>query len=95
MNFKTGFIALALMGVGAVVAVGCGGNACDELADKFAACSSDTTSGTSSASSSGTAECTDAQITQAQCVLDSGADVCKLFTDPTGDDAMKIAECYK
>ena len=33
MNFKTGFIALALMGLASVVAVGCGGDVCDDAAD--------------------------------------------------------------
>ncbi len=76
MNFKTGFIALAIIGLGAASMVGCGGNACDELADKFAACADGSADGSGSA-----AECTDAQITCAQCFLDSGKDVCTELLD--------------
>jgi hypothetical protein len=80
MNFKTGFIALAIIGLGAASMVGCGGNACDDLADKFAACAdgSATTDG-------GTADCTDAQLACAQCFLDSGKDVCTELLDIAAD----------
>lgn len=73
MNFKTGFIALALMGLASLVAVGCGGNACDDLADKFEECGYATTDG-----GDAEAECTEAAEKQAQCLLDSSEDICTL-----------------
>lgn len=72
MNFKTGFIALALMGLASIVAVGCGGNACDDLASALEDCGYET------GGSDGDGECTEAAETYAQCVLDSGEDLCTL-----------------
>lgn len=85
MNFKTAFIALALMGLGAASIIGCGGNACDELADKYSSCADASADG----SSDGSTDCTDAQIKAAQCYLDNVSDVCA----PTLDELTKVSEC--
>jgi hypothetical protein len=68
-----------IVGVGAVLAIvavslgawiGCGGDACETLADEFANC------GSSSAStgSGGEIVCTDKEKQQAQCVIDAQLD---------------------
>jgi hypothetical protein len=61
MNFKTGFIALALMGLASVVAVGCGGSVCDDAAEVC---------GTADAEDSG-AECTGQVECAANCIVDN------------------------
>lgn len=81
MNFKTGFIALAIMGLGAATMIGCGGNACDDLADKFSSCADASADG----SSDGSGECTEAAEKCAQCFLDSGKDVCTELLDIAAD----------
>lgn len=98
MKIAAGIVALLVAGFTTFTAVGCSGDACEQLADKFAACNTGTTSTTSSSTTGGgggtaTATCSDADITKAQCVLDSGIDVCALATDM--DAQMKYAECNK
>lgn len=79
MNFKTGFIALALMGLASVVAVGCGGSVCDDAAE---VCGVED-GGEDGGECTGQAECV------AQCIVDN--DSC----DPIGnaDLATCITDC--
>jgi len=100
MKIAAGFVALLFAGFTMAAAVGCSGDACTQLADKFAACDTGTTSSaTSSSSTTGAGggaaatTCSDSDITKAQCVLDAGIDVCKLLTDT--DVQTKYADCYK
>ncbi len=63
MNFKTGFIALALMGLASVVAVGCGGSVCDDAAEVC---------GVEDGGEDGAdAECTGQAECAAQCIVDN------------------------
>lgn len=68
MNFKTGFIALALMGLGAATLAGCG-NACDDYADaaqaKLDECG--ITGGTTDGDG-GDVDCSDSVATLAECL---------------------------
>jgi hypothetical protein len=68
MNFKTGFIALALMGLASVVAVGCGGSVCDDAAEVCGV--SDGAEDGAEAECTGDAECI------SQCIVDN--DSCDL-----------------
>ena len=95
MNFKTAFIALALMGFGAATIVGCGGTACDDLSDTITSCS-DYKAPADGTSDGETAECTDAAAKQSQCLLDSGVDLCKAFFhagDLTADEIKSLGAC--
>ncbi len=96
MKIAAGIVALLVAGFTTFTAVGCSGDACTQLADKFAECASPTTASATSSTSSTTGggggaavdTCSDAQAVKDQCVLDSGVDVCKIAT---GDvDALKI-----
>lgn len=80
LNKKTLLVAVALCAAAAAPIAGCGASACDEVTQKFAACSdsSDITDGES-------ADCNEAQETCAQCYLDSGKDVCTQLLEIAAD----------
>jgi hypothetical protein len=80
MNFKTGFIALALMGLASVVAVGCGGSVCDDAAEVCGV--GDTEDG-----GDAEAECTGQAECLSQCIVDN--DSCDLTG---GNEALN--ECF-
>jgi hypothetical protein len=75
----------AALAVATALVAGCGGDACDRLADEFANC------GSSSASVGGGGPvCTDKEKMQAQCVIDAKIDqatLCKIKNQDTSADA--------
>jgi hypothetical protein len=81
--------------VGIVAAASCGGDACQELADVVIACP-DYVDPAGVSSSTGTAgaprACDDAHIAAAQCLLDSGLDLCEVQFHP---DELSPADAKK
>jgi len=94
MNFKTGFFAVAVMGL-LVGASGCG-NACDDYTDavvaKYSDCGVDTSDGSSSDGS--TAECTDEAAALAECLTPClDALTCDGLSGKDLDNATAYGEC--
>lgn len=96
MNFKTGFIALALMGLATAGVVGCGGNDCEDAADRIAAkaeeCGISTTDGGSSDGAE--VECTDELGAQSQCIAGCYESAsCEALKGEDLEGATALGEC--
>ena len=88
---------VGLLGLFGVLGIGCGGNACDKLADtassKYSECGVEQP--TVSGGSGTTVECTDTLAKQSECYTPCYANLdCIVLKDPTNPDAAEPAKAF-
>ena len=86
---------LGILGTLGLIGVGCGGNACDKLADtveaKYSECGIEVTAVSGSTSTS----CTDTLAKQSECLDPCYANLdCIVLKDPTNPDAADPAKAF-
>ena len=79
----------------ALLAVACGGDACQTLADELTMCGGAAGSTSTGATTGGAPVCSDQEKQQAQCVIDAKIDICKIKNKTaTAADQSAYAACY-